>query len=305
MNSDRAPDVSVCIVSWNVAADLRTCLASLREQVNPPELEVIVADNASADGTVAMLEQEFPEVKVIANRENRGFAAASNQCLRWARGRYLLLLNPDTVVPPDGLRRLVEVADANPDAGIVAPKLLNPDGTLQHSCRRFPTIAAAVFRHTLLGRLFPRARSEASYIMEDFDHQAERDVDWVSGACFMVRREAFEQVGELDERFKWGSEDVDYCMRMHRAGWRVLYTPATAIVHAVGRSSDQAVVASILRAHRGMYLLFSKHMAHNCLSRGLVWLGVWLRAGLLLAEWQLRVFIAKARALRSRLRRGE
>lgn len=305
MNCDHPPEVSVCIVSWNVAGDLRACLLSLRAQHTPPSFEVIVADNASADETVPMLADDFPEAQVIANSENLGFAPATNQGLRLARGRYLMLLNPDTVVPPEGLRRLVEVADANPDAGIVAPKLLNPDGSLQHSCRRFPTIAAAIFRHTLLGRVFPGARSAASYVMEDFDHQSQRDVDWVSGACFMVRREAFEQVGELDERFKWGSEDVDYCLRMHRAGWRVLYTPATAVVHAVGRSSDQAVVPSIMRAHRGMYLLFSKHMAHNFVSRGLVWLGVWLRAGLLLADWRVRVLHARLRVGLSRLRRGD
>ena len=305
MNQDKHPDVSICIVSWNVAGDLRACLQSLLTQQSPPTFEVIVVDNASRDDTVAMLARDFPEVRVIANEENRGFAGGSNQALREAKGRYLMLLNPDTVAPPEALRVLVQVADDNPDAGIVAPKLLNPDGTLQYSCRRFPTITAAVFRHTLLGRLFPGAQSASSYIMEDFDHESERDVDWVSGACMLIRREAYEQVGELDERFQWGSEDVDYCMRMHQAGWRVLYTPATAITHAVGRSSDQAVVATIIRAHRGMYLLFSKHRARNFLSRAVVWLGVWARAGLLLADWRVRLALSHLRAALGRLRGGD
>jgi len=304
MNRDNPPEVSVCIVSWNVADDLRACLQSLRAQQTPPTLEVIVADNASSDETVAMLEREFPEVQTIANDANLGFARATNQGLRRAEGRYLMMLNPDTVLPPEAVRRLVQVADANPGAGIVAPKLLNPDGSLQHSCRRFPTIAAALFRHTPLGRLFPQARSAARYVMEDFDHESERDVDWVSGACMLIRREACEQVGELDERFQWGSEDVDYCLRMHQAGWRVLYTPVTAIVHAIGRSSDQAIVPTIIRAHRGMYLLFAKHMARNFVSRGLVWLGVWLRAGLLIADWRVRQLLTRLRAFLLRLRRG-
>ena len=301
---DKAADVSVCIVSWNVADDLRICLRSLCEQRNPPSFEVIVADNASADGTPQMLAADFPEVRLIANDANLGFARGTNQGMAAACGRYLMLLNPDTVVPPEALRRLVEVADANPDAGIVAPKLLNPDGTLQYSCRRFPTVTAAIFRHTMFGRLLPGARSASYYIMEDFDHESERDVDWVSGACMLVRREALEQVGPLDQRFQWGSEDVDWCMRMHRAGWRVLYTPITAIVHAIGRSSDQAVIPTIFRSHRGMYLLYSKHFAHNPLTRVVIWAGVWVRAGLLIVSWRLRQLRALLAARLHPLLRG-
>ena len=287
MSPDSAPDVSLCIVSWNVADDLRACLQSLRDQQNPPRFETIVVDNASSDETVEMLGRDFPEVRLVANDDNRGFAGGSNQGLRMGAGRYLMLLNPDTILPPDVLATLVAVADAHPEAGIIAPKLLNTDGSLQPSCRRFPTITAALYRNTLFGRLMPRARAASHYIMEDFDHDVEREVDWVSGACMMVRREALEHVGELDEGFPWGSEDVDFCLRMFRADWRVLYTPATAIVHAVGRSSSQAVVPTIIRSHRGMYHLYAKHFARNPVSRGLVWLGVWLRAGLLITSWRV------------------
>ncbi len=282
------PDVSVCIVSWNVAEDLRACLESLRAQITPPSYEVIVADNASRDESVAMVREQFPEVRLIVNEENLGFARATNQTLRAARGRYLLMLNPDTVLEPDSLRKLVERAEAHPEAGIIAPRLVYPDGSLQYSCRRFPTIQAALFRNTFLGRLFPHARSASHYVMADWAHDVEREVDWASGACLLIRREAYEQVGELDEGFVWGSEDVDYCYRMHKAGWRVLFTPETTVVHAVGRSTDQVVVPTIIRTHRGMYRLYSKHFASNPLSRLLVWLGVGLRAGLLIASWELR-----------------
>ncbi|MEA3403316.1 MAG: glycosyltransferase family 2 protein [Armatimonadota bacterium] len=290
------PDVSVCIVSWNVADDLRACLKSIRGQHTPPTFEIIVADNASSDESVAMLREHFPEVKVIVNERNLGFARACNQTLRAARGRYLLVLNPDTVLEPDALEKLVAVADAHPQAGIVAPKLVYPDGSLQHSCRRFPTITAAVFRNTLLGRVFPNATAASRYIMADRDHDTEQEVDWASGACLLIRREAYEEVGELDEGFVWGSEDVDYCLRMHQAGWTVLYSPVTTVVHAVGRSSDQAVIRTILRTHRGMFRLYSKHFARNPLAKALVFLGVWLRGGLLVASWCVRWLVVRLTA---------
>ncbi len=282
------PDISVCIVSWNVADDLRACLESLRAQRTPPAFEVIVADNASRDESVTMVREQFPEVRLIVNDANLGFARATNQTLRAARGRYLLMLNPDTVLEADALARLVECGDAHPQAGIIAPRLVYPDGSLQYSARRFPTIAAAVFRNTFLGRLFPNAAASARYVMADWAHDEEREVDWVSGACLMIRREAYEQVGELDEGFVWGSEDVDYCYRTHQAGWSVVFTPATTVVHAVGRSTDQAVVPTIVRTHRGMYRLYRKHFASSAAARPLVWLGVWVRAGLLILSWEAR-----------------
>ena len=297
-------DVSVGIVSWNVADDLRRCLDSLRSQESPPALEVIVADNASSDDSVRMVREQFPEVELIENDENLGFAKATNQTLSAAEGRYLMMLNPDTVLEEESLRKLVAVADDHPEAGIVAPKLVYPDGCLQYSCRRFPTISAAVFRNTILGRLFPRARSAAEYVMADWDHESEREVDWVSGACMMIRREAFEEVGRLDEEFVWGSEDVDYCLRMHRAGWKVLFTPVTQVVHAVGRSTDQAVVPTIVRTHRGMYLLYSKHFASNVLAKAFVWLGVWLRAGLLIVSWEARRLLSGTIGRLRRMRGG-
>jgi len=303
MSSPPEPDLSVCIVTWNVAADLRACLRSLAEQGGGVRLEVLVVDNASTDETVAMLEAEFPAVEVLANTQNRGFAAGTNQALARGRGPYLLLLNPDTICPAGAMRALVQFADAHPEAGLVGPKLLDPDGTLQPSCRRFPTLGAALFRHTLLGRLFPRARAAAEYIMDDFDHASVREVDWVSGACMLVRREAYAQIGPLDEGFFWGSEDVDYCRRARGAGWQVLYTPEPAITHAVGRSSSQAVARTIVRFHRSMYRLYAKHYARHRMYLPLIALGVSARCALLLAarglEW---LWAAAPAAVR---RRGE
>jgi GT2 family glycosyltransferase len=287
--ADRIP-LSIIIVSWNVQADLRVCLDSLKANSDTPH-EVIVIDNASRDGTLEMLRTDFPAVHLIANANNRGFAAANNQGLAVATGEYLMLLNPDTIVPAGALATLLTFAREHPEAGAVGPRLLNSDGSLQHSCRRFPTVRAALFRHTLLGRLFPNAHWMREYLMCDWGHDEPREVDWVSGAALLINRRAFEQIGGLDESFYWGSEDVDYGFRLHRAGWKVLYTPQPAITHAIGRSTDQAIIATIIRTHRSMQRLYSKHLARNPITRALVTLGIWIRAGLMIvAVWiRLRV----------------
>ena len=289
-------DLSICIVSWNVLGDLRNCLASLAQGAAGVSCETILVDNCSRDGSQDMVAREFPDVQLICNDGNAGFAGANVQAMALAAGRYLLLLNPDTIVPPGAMRELVDFADAHPEAGVIGPRLVYGDGRLHPSCRCFPTIAAAVFRNTWLGRLFPGSRASRSYLLEDWDHSEVRDVDWVSGACMLIRREAYEQVGTLDTGFFWGSEDVDYCWRMHKAGWAVLYTPSPVVTHLVGRSTDQAAFRTIVRSHRSMYRLYSKHVARNALSRGAVWLGVWGRAGLLIAQQAVAHWVGELRA---------
>lgn len=277
-------ELSVCIVNWNVRDDLANCLESLREGMRGVEGEIIVVDNASADDSVEMVRRRFPQVRLMVNDANLGFAGANVQAMHQAAGRYILLLNPDTLVPAGAMRELLDFAAAHPRAGVVGPKLVYGDGSLQASCRCFPTIQAALFRNTLLGGLFPHARASASYLMQDWDHSTVREVDWVSGACLLVKREAYEQVGDLDTGFYWGSEDVDYCWRVHKAGWKVVYTPSPVITHLVGRSTNQAVFRTIVRHHRSMYRLYAKHIARNPVSRSLVWLGVWTRASVLILQ---------------------
>lgn len=288
-------ELSIVTISWNVRQDLEICLQSLRDN-SDVATEMIVIDNASSDDTLQMLEK-YPEVRLIANPDNRGFAAANNQGLQIARGPWLLLLNPDTIVPPGALRQLLNFAQAHPEAGVIGPRLLNPDGSLQFSCRRFPTITAGMFRHTFLGRLFPQVRSMRDYLMCDWSHDEPREVDWLSGAAMLINRRAYDEIGGLDEGFYWGSEDVDYCYRMHQAGWKVLYTPQPAIVHAIGRSTNQVQLRTIIRTHRSMQRLFAKHLARNWLERLFVSLGIWLRGGLLVAAVWLRL-------QRQKLRRG-
>ena len=297
--------LSVIIVSWNVQDDLHRCLDSLMTGNRGEGIEVWVVDNASSDGTVQMLEKRYPQVRLICNSENRGFAAANNQGLEAADAEYYLLLNPDTIVPEGGLQTLLQFADAHPEAGAIGPQLRNPDGSLQYSARRFPTITAAIFRNTILGRLFPGAASPSRYLMTEWDHGDARQLDWVSGACMMVRGEALEQIGYLDEAFFWGSEDVDFCFRLHRAGWEVWYTPEPRVVHAIGRSTSQVVIPTIIRTHRSMRRLYAKHLARNCFSRAIVSLGISLRCGLLVCSYLTVAGITRVRGLLSGAQRPD
>ena len=216
-------------------------------------------DNASSDGSVEVVREEFPWVKVVENRANLGFAKANNIGLRLSRGRYVMLLNPDTIVKPGALQKLVKYMDAHPTVGAIAPKLLNPDGTLQLSCRSYPGIGAGFFRNTPLGRLFPRNRWTRHYLMADHDHNETLCVDWLSGACLMVRRETIEEVGLLDEGFFMYCEDVDWCYRMERHGWQKVYFPQAEVVHVVGASSDQRIPSMLITHHLSMCRFYFKH----------------------------------------------
>jgi GT2 family glycosyltransferase len=290
--------LSICIVNWNTKADLEQALISVLEANPDLPVEVIVVDNASADGSAEMVQQRFPGVRLIRSAENLGFARGYNRAAAEATGRYLLLLNPDTITQSGAVRALVEFLDSHADAGAVGPRLLNRDGSLQYSCRRFPRPLAALFRNTPLGLLFPRNRYTREYLMTDWEHDAARPVDWISGAAMCLRREVWEQVGGFDEGFFMYAEDMDWCLRAHRAGWGIYYLPQAVVVHCIGRSSDQVPVRMVIQFHRSMARFYRKHHAPEW-PFGVRWLpvlGIWLRGGLVLAEtaWGL---------LKNRLRR--
>ena len=212
-------DISIVVVSWNVCGLLRRCLQSVELSAAASGLrhEVVVVDNASSDGSVAMVRSEFPEVRLLANEENRGFSAANNQGIAVASGRYLLLLNPDTEVLDDALAGLVGFADANEDVGLVGPMLLNQDGSVQPSMRRFPTIGTALFESTWLQPYAPSGLLDRYCVLDRPDNTVQ-DVDWVSGAAILARRDAVNQVGPMDEAFFMYSEELDWCRRFREAG---------------------------------------------------------------------------------------
>jgi GT2 family glycosyltransferase len=258
---DDLPLVSIVIVSYNSRSHLPRCLASIcrHEQLTP--YEVIVVDNASSDGTAEEIERSFPDVRLVRRSRNAGFAAGVNEGIRAARGEFFLLLNPDAELTQPILEPMVDYLRGHADAGLLAPKLLDASGTLQLSCRAFPGFATGIFnRYSLLTRLLPANPLSRSYLMTGFDHVSIADVDWVSGACWMLPRSKYERVGPLDEAYFWSVEDVDYCHRIHDAALRVVYFPRVSLRHSIGGSSTSAPVRATLARHRGMFRYYRRYL---------------------------------------------
>ncbi|HDQ70952.1 MAG TPA: glycosyltransferase family 2 protein [Chloroflexi bacterium] len=252
-------DLSIVIVSWNVCDLLRRCLHSIFNGVpSDITLEVIVVDNASSDESVSMVRETFPQVHLIVNADNRGFPAANNQGIEVAKGRYVFLLNSDTEIVGDALATMLDFADAHPDVGVVGPQLLNPDGSVQSSRRRFPTLATAFLESTWLQPHAPR-RVLARYYVLDRPDDLIQDVDWVKGAALMARRSAIERVGVMDEGFFMYSEELDWCRRFRDDGWRVLYLPTAQIVHYEGKSSEQVLPARHIHFQTSKVRYFRKY----------------------------------------------
>lgn len=242
-------DLSIVIVNWNVRDLLRACLQAIERTREGLALETIVVDSASADGSVAMLRAEFPDVRLVACEENVGFPRGNNIGLDLAAGRHVLLLNPDTEVQPGALAAMVAYLDAHPDVGALGPQLLNPDGTLQSSRRRFPTMATLTFESTWLENMAPAGLLDHYYAL-DLPDDMTGDVDWVTGACIMAPRQVVSQVGGLDEEYFMYSEELDWCRRIKSQGWRIVYFPEAKVVHHVGKSSEQAVTARHINFQR-------------------------------------------------------
>jgi len=257
-------DLSVIVLNYNCLELLRDSLRSLEAASPGLTQEVIVVDNASSDGSADMVRAEFPNVKLIANSANLGFTKGNNVGIAVAKGRHILLLNNDTTVSPGAFATALELIESNPGIGAAGLKLLNADGSLQLSCRRFPSFQQALFnRHSLLTKLFPENKFSKSYLMTDLPRDEMRDVDWVSGACLLVRREVLDEIGPLDERFFMYSEDVDFCYRVWQAGWRVTYFPQATVTHYIGQSTGRARMRPIIERHRSMYRFYKKHYSRE------------------------------------------
>jgi GT2 family glycosyltransferase len=254
-------DVSVIVVSWNTRDALRECLASVVRQTRGVAHELLVVDNASADGSAEMVRAEFPSVTLIANAENRGFAAANNQALRLARGRHVLLLNPDTVVVDDAISASVRLADADPTVGALGCQVLLREGEVQRTCFRFPSVAGLLRTWWGLEEVLPPAVFGGGPTMRDWDRRSARDVDVVSGMFLLVRREALDRVGPMDEGFFVYAEEADWCFRLRRAGWRCTFTPAARIVHrdGGGKSTAQVRVRMYVQLQKSILLFHRKH----------------------------------------------
>ncbi len=270
------PLLSVVIVSWNVRDLLRDCLRSLIADQGDLAMEIIVVDGASADGSAAMVADEFPSVCLIASNENLGFPKGNNVGMGVANGRFLLLLNPDTIVKRGALATILTYLQNNPAIGLVGAQLLNGDGSVQSSRRRFPTMATAFFESTWLQPFAPKRVLDDYYVNDTADDEIAL-VDWVMGACMMTRREIVDAVGGMDEAYFMYSEELDWQRRIADAGWQVAYLPTAQVVHYTGKSSEQAVTARHINFERAKLRYF--RLYHG---RGQAWLlRVFLLAGYL------------------------
>ena len=301
-------DLSIVIVSWNVRDLLRRCLHSIVTgarpnpdegvfQIDGLEVEILVVDNASTDGSAEMVCDHFPQVCLVANDENRGFTTANNQGLTVSQGRYVLLLNPDTEIVDDALATMTGYMQANSEAGALGPRLLNTDGSPQSSRRRFPTFSTALVESTVVQEWWDDNRILRRYYMADTADDVVQRVDWVSGACLLVRRQAYEQVGGLDEGFFMYSEELDWCRRIKSAGWEIVYLPTATVLHHEGKSSEQVVPARHIYFQNSKVRYFRKH--HGALQAEILRWFLLLTYAYQMAREGLKWLIGHKRPLRA------
>ncbi len=275
-------DVSVIVVNYNVRDLLEQCLRSIHRACEHLDAEVLVVDNASRDSSSQMVKDKFPWVQLIQNQVNVGFSRANNQALERARGRYFLLINPDTLAREDSVQTMMDFMDAHPEAGAAGCKILNPDGTLQLSCRRsFPTPWVALSKILGLGRIFPRSRVFGKYNLTYLNPDRTAEVDALSGSFMFLRRETLKEIGLLDEQFFMYGEDLDLCYRVRKAGWKIYYVPATQIIHYKGQSTESSV-STVLDFYRAMYIFVRKHLRRRYFFflHWFLTLGIAIRAGI-------------------------
>lgn len=239
-------EISIIILNYKQRGLVKQCIKGI-ELVRPKySYEIIVVDNNSQDGCIKMIQEDFTNVIARASEKNGGFAYGNNLGIRNARGRYILILNPDVAVVEGAIEKMFLFLETTPRAGIAAPRLIHPDGTIQYSARRFPKISTPIFRRTFLGK-FSFAKKELNrYLMTNWDHNSQKRVEWIFGACMMIRKSALENVGLFDERFFLYFEDCDLCRRFWERGHEVWYLPQVELVHYHQRLSGQGTGFSSL-----------------------------------------------------------
>lgn len=264
-------DLSIIIVNWNVRDLLGRCLDSILRDAGSPcpgvwqmpsshyTFEVLVVDSASSDGSPDMVRAQYPSVRLFDSQNNLGYTGGNNLGMRESRGRYLLLLNPDTEIVGDALAGMVSAMESQPQLGVVGPQLRYADGSIQPSRRRFPTLRTAFVDSTFLAKWFPNLPELQRYKMSDHTPDEASTVDWLVGACLLVRREVVDEVGYLDESYFMYSEELDWQKRIRDAGWVVAYVPTAQVIHYEGKSSEQAGAATHIRFARSKIHYFRKH----------------------------------------------
>lgn len=294
MEKENRSSLGIIIISFNVRKLLKECLESIARETRRTRHEIWVIDNHSRDDSVRMLKESFPQVRLIENSENLGFTRANNQAIANCRCDLILLLNPDTVIQEGALDKMVRFMDENPNVGAAGCRVLNEDGTLQLACRRsIPTPKAAFYKLSGLSRLFPHSKVMARYNLTYLDPNTTHEVDAVSGAFLLIRREVVDRIGMLDEDFWIFGEDIDWCIRTKKAGWKVMYYPDARILHYKGVGCGTNRPKTGYEFYRAMYLFHKKHFAKNCspVTNGLIYVGIFIKAML---SWR-RFLPSKAR----------
>ena len=252
-------DISVVIVAWNAMHYLELCLKSLADAPPQRSMEIFVVDNASEDGPAEMVRAQFPDVKLIRSEENLGFSKGNNVAIRQCQGRYIALVNPDVIVFPGCLDALADFLDQNPRVGDVGPRVLNPDLTLQSTCRNFPTLWNNFCMATGLASAFKKSRFFAGEHMLYFAHDRALAVDVIVGCFSMIRRETFDEVGLLDEDLFMYGDDVDWCRRAWNAGWQVMFFPGARAIHDRGKTTAPYPVRFALAQQKSIFHYWRKH----------------------------------------------
>ena len=230
--------ISIIILNYQTKNLVKYCIKGIKFLNLNLDYEIIVVDNVSNDGIEEMIRENFSEVKFIQAKKNRGYAAGNNLGIKSARGKYILILNPDVVVLEGAIEKMYEFMETHPEAGLLGPRLNSPDGSLQETCYRFPKFFTPFFRRTFLGKLWFVKKHLDQFLMRDYDHQTARKVNWLQGSCLIARSKAIGEVGLLDERFFTYFEDTDWCKRFWQKNWEVWYLPEIEIIHYHGQASS-------------------------------------------------------------------
>lgn len=297
-------DLSVIIVSYNVRYFLEQCLLSVRRASENLECEVFVVDNNSADGSCSMVSREFPEMILIINNENRGFSAANNQALKIASGRYILLLNPDTIVDENTFKSCISFMDSHPDAGATGVRMINGKGKLlPESKRALPTPRTAFFKMSGLSYLFPRSRFFNRYYLGHLDSLETTKADIISGAFMFLRSESVRNTGLLDEEFFMYGEDVDYSYRLQKAGYNNYYFPEVKIIHYKGESTRKENLNTVVNFYKAMLIFVRKHFSNGSMKRFIHFIqaAIFLTAGISLMRKSFRRALLPLKLLKSRI----
>ena len=264
-------DLSCIIVNYKNSEPLKDCLASIYQTVQGIDFEVIIVDNSENDPGLQPLKELYPKAQFISNSSNVGFSKANNQAAKIAQGNILIFLNPDTILSDQAINSMYKHVCSHTEIGALGPKVVNPDGSLQYSCRRYPTLWTGLFnRYSILSQLFPENRFTSQYLMRDFDHNEIWQVDWLSGCCLMVSKSIFEQSHGFDENYFLFNEDVDLCRTINKGGKRVIYFPEATVIHQVSTSNSKTTAKVIIQRHLGMMHYFKKYHEGNFLTRGII-----------------------------------